>query len=968
MARQGLKWALLCASLLLMSLATNSVLANETEEDTTAEQKKAEIKAAKDTKQCEEAVAAKAVKTMEECKTNLENDLNPDGTPKGVNCGDGLIVPIWRPYTKLTGGDRFGRGLLYILLMVYLFIGVSIVSDRFMESIEMITAQEKEVTVKDPRSGKNQVIIVKVWNETVANLSLMALGSSAPEILLSVVEIWAKGFEAGDLGPGTIVGSAAFNLFMIIGLCIYVIPDDEVRKIKHLRVFIVTATWSVFAYIWMYCILSPISHGRVEVWEGVLTFIFFPLTVWTAYVADRRLLCYKYMSKTYKAGKHGMIVQTEKSDIESRATEKFKDFDDENADPAVAEFERNRREYINAMKRIRLENPDISMADLEAKATGEVMSKGPKSRAYYRMQASRKLAGKKDLDKQLKDKLAQEAEANKEPEIKEEEEEKKEDGVMRLLFDPPHYTVMECVGTFEVTIVREGGDLNVPVQVDYKTEDGSACSPDDYTEATGTLTFGPGVTEQKVTLEVMDDDVFEEDEHFYIRITNPRRKDGIETPQMEVEGQMVPSIQLGTPHVATIMILDDDHGGVFQFENHEADIVESIGVYELKVARMSGARGKVALPYTTEEGTAKAGKDYEHQEGQLVFCNEENAKTIEIPIMEEDSYEKNVVMYVVIGEPIHLAGPPGEGEGVNYAEIDAKDPEALTEEEKIALLGRPRLGDVTKIQIRIKESKEFKSSVDRMLKRGNASMMVGASSWKDQFLDAFTVQAGDDEEEEEEGGEEGEEGEEKMPTCGDYIMHFLTLFWKVIFATIPPAGLGAGYPCFVISIAMIGVCTAVIGDVAGHLGCFIYLKDSVNAIAFVALGTSVPDTFASKTAAIQDETADASVGNVTGSNAVNVFLGVGIAWSMAAIYHEAAGTEGGFSVDPASLGFSVTIFCIEAVIAITVLMIRRNPAIGGELGGPRGAKTVTSCLFVFLWVFYVMIAALEAYKVINPGF
>jgi solute carrier family 8 (sodium/calcium exchanger) len=54
------------------------------------------------------------------------------------------------------------------------------------------------------------------------------------------------------------------------------------------------------------------------------------------------------------------------------------------------------------------------------------------------------------------------------------------------------------------------------------------------------------------------------------------------------------------------------------------------------------------------------------------------------------------------------------------------------------------------------------------------------------FFDYFL---GDDEEEEgEEGGEEGEEGEEKMPTCGDYIMHFLTLFWKVIFATIPPAG------------------------------------------------------------------------------------------------------------------------------------------------------------------------------------
>merc|ERR1711983_714584 len=253
-----------------------------------------------------------------------------------------------------------------------------------------------------------------------------------------------------------------------------------------------------------------------------------------------------------------------------------------------------------------------------------------------------------------------------------------------------------------------------------------------------------------------------------------------------------------------------------------------------------------------------------------------------------------------------------------------------------------------------------------MLKRGNASMMVGASSWKDQFLEAFTVQAGDDDEEEEEGGDEGEEGEEKMPTCGDYIMHFLTLFWKVIFATIPPAGLGAGYPCFVISIAMIGVCTAIIGDVAGHLGCFINLKDSVNAIAFVALGTSVPDTFASKVAAIEDETADASVGNVTGSNAVNVFLGIGIAWTMAAIYHESQGNT--FDVPVGSLGFSVTIFCIEALLAIIILMLRRNPSVGGELGGPKSVKTITSSIFVLFWIFYVFISALEAYKVIDPGF
>ena len=51
-----------------------------------------------------------------------------------------------------------------------------------------------------------------------------------------------------------------------------------------------------------------------------------------------------------------------------------------------------------------------------------------------------------------------------------------------------------------------------------------------------------------------------------------------------------------------------------------------------------------------------------------------------------------------------------------------------------------------------------------------------------------------------------------------------------------------GYLSFVISLVFIGACTALIGDVAAHLGCFINLKDGVNAIAFVALGTSVPGT------------------------------------------------------------------------------------------------------------------------------
>merc|ERR1719460_2702757 len=864
--------------------------------------------------------------------------------------------------------------------MLYLFIGVAIVSDKFMESIEMITAQEKEMSITNPKTGKSQVVIVKVWNETVANLTLMALGSSAPEIMLSVIEIWAKSFKAGDLGPGTIVGSAAFNLFMIIGLCMYVIPDDEVRKIKHLRVFLVTATWSVFAYIWLYVILGFISYGKVETWEGLLTFVFFPLTVWTAYVAERRMLCYKWFSKPEE---EGVIALGGKADLEARGAEKFKEFD-EDIDPALAEFEKNRREYITAMKRIRLEDPDISLIELEAKAREEVVSKGPKSRAYYRAQATRKMAGKEDAGKAFKKQLADEVAEAQAAEAaaaaaQAESEKKVDDGVCRIMFDPPHYTVMESVGTFEVTIIREGGDMNTSVQVDYKTEDGTAASPGDYIEAVGTLTFGPGETQKMVTLEVLDDDVFEEDEHFYIRISNLRRKDGKPFSEISVVGEdgsskMQPSIQLGTPHMATIMILDDDHGGIFSFDEEEAEVVESAGTFELEVKRISGARGKVAVPYSTEDGTAKEGAHYEAVEGELIYCNEETTKTISLEITDEESYEKNLIMYVNIGEPRQIYEGK-EGEGMDYSTIDGKDPEDLTEEEKIALLGRPCLGNNSRIQIRIRESKEFKSSVDKMMQKANNSMMVGSSSWLDQFTDAFTVQAEDDEEE----GEEGEEGEEKMPSCGDYIMHFLTLPWKLIFAFIPPTALLRGYPTFVISIAFIGANTAIIGDVAGHLGCFINLKDGVNAIAFVALGTSVPDTFASKTAAIEDETADNSVGNVTGSNAVNVFLGIGIAWSMAAIYHESGAgphtvdwkgpnTAHKFIVPVGSLGFSVTVFCVEALLAIAILLVRRNDPVGGELGGPKIFKTISSALFVFFWCFYVMISALEQYGVINPGF
>ena len=70
---------------------------------------------------------------------------------------------------------------------------------------------------------------------------MLALGTSAPEILLSVIEVVGNQFVAGELGPGTIVGSAAFNLLVISAICIVAIPSSETRRIASVKVFAVTA-------------------------------------------------------------------------------------------------------------------------------------------------------------------------------------------------------------------------------------------------------------------------------------------------------------------------------------------------------------------------------------------------------------------------------------------------------------------------------------------------------------------------------------------------------------------------------------------------------------------------------------------------------------------------------------------------------------------------------------------------------
>uniref|UniRef100_A0A6Q2YQ94 Sodium/calcium exchanger membrane region domain-containing protein n=2 Tax=Esox lucius TaxID=8010 RepID=A0A6Q2YQ94_ESOLU len=91
-----------------------------------------------------------------------------------------------------------GAVLLHVLGAMYMFIALALVcDDYFVPSLEKICERLH-------------------LSEDVAGATFMAAGSSAPELFTSVIGVF---ITKGDVGVGTIVGSAVFNILCIIGVC-----------------------------------------------------------------------------------------------------------------------------------------------------------------------------------------------------------------------------------------------------------------------------------------------------------------------------------------------------------------------------------------------------------------------------------------------------------------------------------------------------------------------------------------------------------------------------------------------------------------------------------------------------------------------------------------------------------------------------------------------------------------------------
>uniref|UniRef100_A0A3Q4IDM0 Solute carrier family 24 member 4b n=1 Tax=Neolamprologus brichardi TaxID=32507 RepID=A0A3Q4IDM0_NEOBR len=121
----------------------------------------------------------------------------PENETEEKNCSAPAIHEF--PDDFFTNDERkSGAILLHIVAALYMFLALAITCDEY-----FVTSLEKICEKLD-------------LSEDVAGATFMAAGSSAPELFASVIGVF---ITHGDVGVGTIVGSAVFNILCIIGVC-----------------------------------------------------------------------------------------------------------------------------------------------------------------------------------------------------------------------------------------------------------------------------------------------------------------------------------------------------------------------------------------------------------------------------------------------------------------------------------------------------------------------------------------------------------------------------------------------------------------------------------------------------------------------------------------------------------------------------------------------------------------------------
>jgi len=466
-------------------------------------------------------------------------------------------------------------------------------------------------------------------------------------------------------------------------------------------------------------------------------------------------------------------------------------------------------------------------------------------------------------------------------------------------FEIPQYTVREDEGKITIRIIRDG-DVSGKDKVSYETINGTAVAGNadkgDYEYKTGICSFSPGERAKEIDIRIWHDDEVEDDEFFVVQLSEPG----------PIDHNVSRTIGLHDPKMASVQIIDVSNPGILCFTDTVVSVSEKVGELKIPVLRKEGATDRVNVDYETRPGTALANVHYIPVKGTLTFENNESEKYITVKINDSKSFEEKTCNFNVMLK-----------HATNKARIDpGKD--TLT--------------------IGITNDKQYSSVVKQVFNLLGSGHDLSTHSWRQQFIDAMSF-------------------EDEDPVA--MFMHCLTFPWKVMFAFLPPTNYYGGWATFASSLAAVGAVTFVVGELAGTWGCMVGLSDAQVALSIVALGTSMPDTFASMTATKLAPDADAAIGNITGSNSVNVFLGLGLPWVIATLYHAFNSTT--YEQPKGTLSVAVAVFVPEAVLCLGILIIREFDMCGnvGALGGTKGSRQLLACLFASLWLIFLAVAFLQ---------
>ena len=208
------------------------------------------------------------------------------------------------------------------------------------------------------------------------------------------------------------------------------------------------------------------------------------------------------------------------------------------------------------------------------------------------------------------------------------------DEELTVQFSSNTYSVSEGAGTASITVTLNTTSTWQTVTVNYATGDSKATDSGNHTTASGILTFAPGEISQTFTLTVTDDVLDEPDEIVTLTLSSPT----IAT--------------LGTPHTATLTIMDDDVPTV-QFDPASYSIGEEDGEATITATLNITSWQMVSVTYATSNGTATAGNDYTAISGTLTFVPSVTSTTFVVTIGDDALDEDDETVLLILSNAIN---------------------------------------------------------------------------------------------------------------------------------------------------------------------------------------------------------------------------------------------------------------------------------------------------------------------------